>query len=117
MDAYDCWLELKAPTTAAGRLLERHGGRGLAGVAGRPLLPRALDRPQRQPDQQAQRLVRARTVYVRLIPPGAADTVHFRLQVPPDAGDTIRLHAKLNYRKFSWFNTHFSFAGESLPVW
>ena len=55
------------------------------------------------------------TVYVRLIPPGAADTVHFRLDVPPDAGDTIRLHAKLNYRKFSWFNTHFSFAGESLP--
>ena len=25
-------------------------------------------------------------VYVRLIPPGAADTVHYRMQVPEDAG-------------------------------
>ena len=24
--------------------------------------------------------------YVRLVPPGAADTVHYRLQVPEDAG-------------------------------
>src|SRR5260221_7800779 len=50
-------------------------------------------------------------VYVRLIPPGAADTVHYRLHVPDNAGDKITLHAKLNYRKFTWFNTHFSFAG------
>jgi Flp pilus assembly protein TadD len=50
-------------------------------------------------------------VYVHLIPPGAADTAHFRLHIPENAGDKITLHAKLNYRKFSWFNTHFSFAG------
>ena len=50
-------------------------------------------------------------VYVRLIPPGAADTAHYRLHIPENAGDKITLHAKLNYRKFSWFNTHFSFAG------
>jgi Flp pilus assembly protein TadD len=50
-------------------------------------------------------------VYVRLIPPGAADTVHYRLHVPENAGDKITLHAKLNYRKFTWFNTNFSFAG------
>jgi len=50
-------------------------------------------------------------VYVRLIPPGAADTVHYRLKVPNDAGDKIRLTAKLCYRKFSWWNTQFSFAG------
>jgi Tfp pilus assembly protein PilF len=49
-------------------------------------------------------------VYVRLIPPGAADTVHFRLHIPDNAGDKITMHAKLNYRKFAWFNTHFSFA-------
>src|SRR4029077_9820175 len=34
--------------------------------------------------------------YVRLIPPGAADTVHYRLRIPPDCGDTIRLKAKVN---------------------
>jgi len=48
---------------------------------------------------------------VHLIPPGAADTAHYRLHIPENVGDKITLHAKLNYRKFSWFNTHFSFAG------
>jgi Flp pilus assembly protein TadD len=55
-------------------------------------------------------------VYVHLIPPGAADTAHFRLHVPDNCGDKITLHAKLNYRKFSWYNTNFSFAGEPEEV-
>jgi tetratricopeptide (TPR) repeat protein len=50
-------------------------------------------------------------LYVRLIPPGAADTAHFRLNVPETAGDRIYLKAKLNYRKFSWWNTQWAFAG------
>jgi Tfp pilus assembly protein PilF len=50
-------------------------------------------------------------VYVHLIPPGAADTVHFRMHVPESAGEHITLRSKLNYRKFQWFNTHFSFGG------
>ena len=52
-------------------------------------------------------------VYVRLIPPGAADTVHYRMNVPRNSGDKITLTAKLCYRKFSWWNTHFAYAGES----
>jgi tetratricopeptide (TPR) repeat protein len=48
---------------------------------------------------------------VRLIPPGAADTIHYRLRVPEDCGDTIRLRARVNYRKFSWWNTQWAFAG------
>jgi len=55
-------------------------------------------------------------VYVHLIPPGAADTVHYRLHVPENCGDKITLHAKLNYRKFSWYNTQFSFAGVEAPA-
>jgi tetratricopeptide (TPR) repeat protein len=51
------------------------------------------------------------TVYVHLIPPGAADTAHYRLHIPENAGDKITLHAKLNYRKFMWWNTQFAFAG------
>jgi tetratricopeptide (TPR) repeat protein len=54
-------------------------------------------------------------LYVNLIPPGAADTVHFRLQVPEDCGDTLYLTAKLNYRKFAWWNTQWAFAGERDP--
>jgi tetratricopeptide (TPR) repeat protein len=50
-------------------------------------------------------------VYVHLVPPGAADTVHYRLHVPENCGEKITLHAKLNYRKFMWFNNQFSYAG------
>ena len=53
--------------------------------------------------------------YVRLIPPGAADTVHYRLQIPDDAGDRITLRAKVNYRKFAWWNTQWAFAGVRDP--
>ncbi len=52
-------------------------------------------------------------VYVHLIPPGAADTVHYRLKIPPNAGNKITLTARIYYRKFSWWNTHFSYAGET----
>jgi tetratricopeptide (TPR) repeat protein len=50
-------------------------------------------------------------VYTRLIPPGAADTVRYRLQIPKNAGDKIHLKAKLHYRKFAWWNTQFAYAG------
>jgi Flp pilus assembly protein TadD len=52
------------------------------------------------------------TVYVRLIPPGAADTVHFRVKVPETAGNKITFTAKLCYRKFAWWNTQFAYAGQ-----
>lgn len=54
--------------------------------------------------------------YVRQIPPGAADTVHFRLDVPKDVGDRIEIRAKVNYRKFSWWNTQWAFAGVRDPA-
>jgi tetratricopeptide (TPR) repeat protein len=58
----------------------------------------------------------ARSVaYVRLIPPGAADTIHYRLRIPEDCGDQITLRAKVNYRKFAWWNTQWSFAGVRDP--
>ena len=54
--------------------------------------------------------------YVRLIPPGAADTIHYRLDIPPDAGDRITLKARVNYRKFAWWNTQWAFAGVRDPA-
>ena len=50
-------------------------------------------------------------VYAHLIPPGAADTVHFRMKVPEKTGGKITLTARLCYRKFAWWFTQFSFAG------
>jgi len=55
------------------------------------------------------------TLYVRLIPPGAADVAHFRVAVPADAQGPITLTAKLNYRKFSWYYTQYSYAGQPKP--
>ena len=66
--------------------------------------------------QQAQRICGTLGVYVRLIPPGAADTVHYRLKVPPDARGKIQLRAKVNYRKFAWWNTQWAYAGVRDPV-
>ena len=55
-------------------------------------------------------------VYVRLIPPGAADTVHYRMHVPENAGSKITLHARLCYRKFTWYGTQEAFAGLPDPT-
>jgi len=58
----------------------------------------------------------ARSVaYVRLIPPGAADTVHYRLRIPEDCADRVVIRASVNYRKFSWWNTQWAFAGVRDP--
>ncbi|MCU1297050.1 MAG: Tetratricopeptide repeat protein [Acidobacteriaceae bacterium] len=54
-------------------------------------------------------------VYVRLIPPGAADTVHYRMHIPESVGNKITLHSRLLYRKFSWYETQFAFAGVPDP--
>ncbi len=42
---------------------------------------------------------RRAAVYVRAIPPGAADTVHYRFRVPEDAAGPLRLRARVVYRK------------------
>jgi tetratricopeptide (TPR) repeat protein len=51
-------------------------------------------------------------LYVRLIPPGAADVVHYLLKVPRNVHGPISLAARLNYRKFSWYYTQFVYAGQ-----
>jgi len=118
VDAFDVWLELKA-TDDTGRVLFWSGsveddGKGPVEKSAhfyRSLLVDARGNPINKRNAWAARAV----VYVRLIPPGAADTVHYRLRVPQDAGRNIRLQARLHYRKFSWWNTQFSFAGVRTP--
>ena len=114
VDAFDVWLELQA-TDEKGQTIFWSGkveddGKGPVEPGAHFYRSLQIDghgNPINKRNAWATRSV----VYVHLIPPGAADTAHFRLHVPDSAGDKIKLHAKLNYRKFSWFNTHFSFAG------
>ncbi len=118
VDAYDTWVELKA-TDEKDRVLFWSGkveddGKGPVEKGAhfyRSLQVDAHGNPINKRNAFASRSV----VYTRLIPPGAADTVHYRLNIPRDAGSKIKLHAWLRYRKFSWYNTHFSYAGEPDP--
>ena len=117
VDAYDCWLELQA-VDDQGKIVFWSG----MADEDSPVEPGAhfyrsqmIDASGNPINKRNAWSARA-VVYVRLIPPGAADTVHFRLNVPEDAGDAITLTAKLNYRKFSWYNTHFSYAGVPDPA-
>jgi len=114
VDAFEVWLELQA-TDEKGQVLFWSGkveddGKGPVEPGAHFYRSLQIDghgNPINKRNAWATRSV----VYVHLIPPGAADTAHFRLHISENAGDKITLHAKLNYRKFSWFNTHFSFAG------
>jgi Flp pilus assembly protein TadD len=115
VDAYDTWLELKA-VDDKGQTIFWSGkveGDGKGPVEKGAHFYRSLQidahgNPINKRNAWATRAV----VYVRLIPPGAADTVHYRMSIPENAGNRITLHARLCYRKFSWFGTQFSFVGE-----
>ena len=115
VDAYDTWLELKA-TDDKGQTIFWSGkvennGKGPVEKGAhfyRSLQIDAHGNPINKRNAWATRAV----VYVRLIPPGAADTVHYRMWIPESTGNEIKLHARLCYRKFAWWNTQFAFAGE-----
>jgi tetratricopeptide (TPR) repeat protein len=114
VDAFDVWLELQA-TDEKGQTIFWSGkvaddGKGPVEKGAhfyKSLLIDAHGNPINKRNAWANRA----TMYVHLIPPGAADTVHYRLHIPENAGEKITLHAKLNYRKFMWWNTQFAFAG------
>jgi Tfp pilus assembly protein PilF len=115
VDAYDAWLELKGTDDKDQTLfwsgMVEGDGKGPVEKGAhfyRSLQIDAHGNPINKRNAWATRAV----VYVRLIPPGAADTVHYRMSIPENAGNKITLHARLCYRKFSWWGTQFSFVGE-----
>ena len=118
VDAFDVWVELEA-VDDRGRVL-LHSGEAADGGSGpvdpgahfyRSLQLDAHGNPINKRNAWATRSV----AYVRLIPPGAADTVHYRLRIPDDAGDRITLRARVNYRKFAWWFTQWAYAGVRDP--
>jgi tetratricopeptide (TPR) repeat protein len=116
VDAFDAWVELKA-VDDKGQVLFWSGKVEQDGKG--PVDPGAHFYRSLQIDEHGNPINKRNawstrsTVYVRLIPPGAADTIHYRLNMPQNAGSKITLTAKLCYRKFSWWNTHFAYAGIS----
>lgn len=114
VDAFDVWVELEAVDNKGKKIFHsgvvEQGGRGPVEKGAhfyRSLMIDEHGNPINKRNAWAARSV----AYVRLIPPGAADTVHYRLNIPEDCGDQIFLKAKVNYRKFSWWNTQWAFGG------
>ena len=118
VDSFDVWLELQAKD-ADGRVIfwsgaVEDGGKG-------PVEPGAHFYRAFQIDGEGNMINKrnawqARSVlYVRLIPPGAADVAHFRVRIPKEAKGPLQFTAKLNYRKFSHYYTQFSYAGQPKP--
>ena len=119
VDAYDVWVELVA-RDSNGQVLLHSGaveddGRGPVDPGAHFYRSLMLDE-RGNPINKRNAFATRSVAYVRLIPPGAADTVHFRLQVPEDCGDRIFLEARLNYRKFAWWNTQWAYAGVRDPA-
>jgi tetratricopeptide (TPR) repeat protein len=119
IDAFDVWLELQA-SDEKGQTLFWSGkveddGKGPVEKGAHFYRSLLIDAHGHVIDKRNAWANRA-TVYVHLIPPGAADAAHYRLHIPETAGDKITLHAKLNYRKFMWSNTQFAFGATEDPT-
>ncbi|HUP04690.1 MAG TPA: tetratricopeptide repeat protein [Bryobacteraceae bacterium] len=118
VDAFDVWLELQAKD-AQGRVIFWSGNVEDNGKG--PVEPGAHFYRSYQLDADSNPINKrnawqARSLlYVKLIPPGAADVVHYLVKVPKDARGPISFTAKLNYRKFSWYYTQFAYAGKPKP--
>jgi tetratricopeptide (TPR) repeat protein len=114
VDAFDVWLELKA-VDDKGQTVFWSGkveddGKGPVEKGAHFYKSLQIDEHGNPINKRNAWASRA-TMYAHLIPPGAADTAHFRLHIPDAAGEKITLNAKLNYRKFMWWNTQFAYAG------
>jgi len=115
VDAFDVWLELQA-VDANGRVIfwsgmVEDGGEGPVEEGAHFYRSFLLD-AHGNPINKRNAFHARSLLYARLIPPGAADTVHFRMRAPEDVQGPVRLKAKLNYRKFSHDYTQFAYAGE-----
>lgn len=100
-DSNQIWLDVAA--TAGGKTIGANGamnpGSGIvdpwAHYLGAFVLNRNGDRINRRNVHEI-----FTPLYSHQIPPGAADTVHYRLTVPEDATGSIDVAVKLRYRKF-----------------
>jgi tetratricopeptide (TPR) repeat protein len=112
VDAFDAWLELQA-RDSDGRVIfwsgnVTDGGRGPVEPGAHFYRSFQLDGDGNPIDKRNAWQTRS-LLYVRLIPPGAADVAHYLVRVPKDARGPLQFTARLNYRKFAWSYTQFAY--------
>jgi tetratricopeptide (TPR) repeat protein len=117
VDSFDVWLELEG-RDATGKTVfwsgkVEDGGKGPVEKGAHFYRSYLLD-GEGNPINKRNAWQARSVLYVRLIPPGAADVAHYRMRIPKDASGPITLTAKLNYRKFSHYYTQYVYAGEPL---
>jgi tetratricopeptide (TPR) repeat protein len=118
VDAFDVWVEFEA-VDKNGRVVFHSGeaadnGRGPVDPGAHFYRSLLIDEHGNQINKRNAWAARS-VAYVRLVAPGAADAVHYRLRIPSDVAGPILLKAKVNYRKFSWWNTQWAYAGVRDP--
>jgi tetratricopeptide (TPR) repeat protein len=114
VDAFDAWLELQA-RDGDGHIIFWSGnvadnGRGPVEPGAHFYRSFQLDGDGNPIDKRNAWQTRS-LLYVRLIPPGAADVAHYLVRVPKNASGPLRFTARLNYRKFAWYYTQFVYGG------
>ena len=119
VDSFDVWVELEVadergrPVFHSGWV--EGGGQGPVEPAAHFYRSLMLDGHGNPINKRNAWMTRS-VAYVRLVPPGAADTVRFRFVVPPDAGERLQVRARLNYRKFAWWFNQWAYAGVRDPA-
>ena len=119
IDAFDIWLEVKA-TDENDKIVFWNGriaapdGNGPVDSSAHFYRAYMLDAHGNLINKRNAWAMRT-VLYSRTIPPGAADTVRYRLEIPSDCGEILSLEAKLNYRKFNWWHTQWAYAGVRDP--
>ncbi|MGB6846692.1 MAG: multiheme c-type cytochrome, partial [Thermoanaerobaculia bacterium] len=99
-DSNEVWLDVTV--TSGGRVIGRSGGMAPDGRVdpwSHFVNAYVLDREGNRIDRR-----NAQDIFVSLydhqIPPGAADTVHLRLDLPPTVTESVTVEVKLKFRKF-----------------
>jgi len=113
VDAQEAWLEIKASDETgkvffwSGRMDPETRIVDPAANFYRNFMVDANGNPINKRNAFAARAV----VYVNLIPPGAADVGHYRINIPDDISGKLTVVAKVNYRKFNRWHTQWAYAG------
>jgi tetratricopeptide (TPR) repeat protein len=120
-DSNEIWVDITAHSD--GRVVGRSGGMNAEDGAVDPwshfVNAYVIDRDGNRIDRRNPEDIFV-PLYSNQIPPGAADVVHFVLNVPPDSGDTLTVEAALQYRKFDATLMQYvqgeAFTGNDLPI-